>query len=199
MLGVCFLVAALLVGRTPPPLAAAELHPALAELSGPAARVLELTNIERQNAGLSPLASSPQLGQAAQAYSQVLASGGCFAHTCGPVPDMAQRIEQAGYTGWTAVGENIAAGYQTPEAVVAGWMASPGHRANILNPQYTEIGIGLVTNGKMPYGTYWTQDFGTRPGGAAPAFQPVFEQDPSGDAGPPAEPEDDTDADADET
>ena len=146
---------------------------------GYVARVLDLTNAERQKAGLPPLSLNPQLGTAAQNYSQVLASTGCFEHTCGPVPDFAERDAQAGYSGWTAVGENIAAGYQTPESVVSGWMDSPGHRANILSPKYTEIGIGLVSGGGK-FGTYWTQEFGARPG-AALNFAPL--PTPSNDAG----------------
>src|SRR5262249_50716989 len=98
---------------------------------------------------------------AAQSYSEVLAAGSCFSHTCGDVPDFAERDGQAGYTGWIAIGENIAAGYQTPDAVVAGWMSSPGHRANILSTQFTEIGIG-VASGSGSYSTYWTQEFGAR-------------------------------------
>jgi uncharacterized protein YkwD len=125
-------------------------------------RVLDLTNAERQNAGLAPLSLSPELAESAQDYSQVLATSGCFAHTCGPVPDLVDRDAAAGYTGWSSIGENIAAGYATPQDVVAGWMASPGHRANILSPRFTEIGIGLA-DGAAPYGTYWTQEFGTRP------------------------------------
>jgi uncharacterized protein YkwD len=127
------------------------------------ARVLDLTNAERQKAGLPPLALNAQLGNAAQNYSQVLAATGCFEHTCGAVPDFADRDAQAGYTGWSTIGENIAAGYPTPEAVVSGWMASPGHRANILSSNYTEIGIGVISGaGKL--GTYWTQEFGSRQG-----------------------------------
>jgi uncharacterized protein YkwD len=151
--------------------------------AGYIARVLDLTNAERQKAGLPPLAFNAQLGTAAQNYSQVLASTGCFEHTCGSVPDFGDRDRQAGYNGWSAIGENIAAGYQTPEAVVSGWMESPDHRANILSPKYTEIGVGLVTGGGR-FGTYWTQEFGARPGGTvevAPA--PV----PSDDAGAPAD------------
>ena len=132
-------------------------------------RVLELTNAERQNAGLAPLALNPQLSDAALKYSEVLASGSCFEHSCGAVPDFADRLGQVGYTGWAAIAENIAAGYPTPDAVVAGWMASEGHRANILSPNYREIGIGMVTGGS--FGTYWTQEFGSRPDdqGAEPA------------------------------
>ena len=137
------------------------------------ARVLELTNAERQKAGLAPLAASAQLANAAQTYSQVLAATGCFEHTCGPVPNFGDRDAQAGYTGWTAIGENIAAGYPSPEAVVAGWMASPGHRANILSPKYTELGVGVVT-GAGSLGTYWTQEFGNRPGAVLDlALQPI--------------------------
>ena len=133
--------------------------------TGMVARVLELTNSEREKAGLTPLMLSGELTDAALTYSQVLATSGCFQHTCGPVPNFADRIGQSGYSGWTALGENIAAGYPSAEAVVAGWMSSPGHRANILSPKYTEIGIGLVTGGDGKFGTYWTEEFGARPGG----------------------------------
>src|ERR1700694_4726490 len=121
------------------------------------ARVLALTNVERQKAGLGPLALSSELNDAAQKYSQVLATSGCFDHTCGPVPNFADRAGQSGYMGWTALAENIAAGYPTADAVVTGWMSSPGHRANILSPKYTEMGIGLVS-GTGKFGTYWTQE-----------------------------------------
>jgi uncharacterized protein YkwD len=77
------------------------------------------------------------------------------------VPNFADRDGQAGYTDWSDIGENIAAGYPTPESVVAGWMASPGHRENILSAQFTEIGVGMA-NGGGSYGMYWTEEFGTR-------------------------------------
>src|SRR5713101_5356030 len=108
-----------------------------------------------------------ELSDAAQEYSQVLATTGCFEHTCGPVPNFADRAGQSGYTGWSALGENIAAGFPSAEAVVTSWMNSPGHRANILSPNFTEIGIGMV-NGGGKFGTYWTQEFGARPGVASP-------------------------------
>jgi len=127
-----------------------------------AIRVLDLTNAERINAGLQPLVLNPQLAEAAQTYSQVLATTGCFEHDCGDVPDYGDRIKLAGYSGWSALGENIAAGYQTPEAVVAGWMASPAHRANILSDKYTEMGVGLVSQVRDQYGIYWAQEFGRR-------------------------------------
>jgi uncharacterized protein YkwD len=152
------------------------------------ARVIQLTNAARLTAGLTPLAVSPQLNDAAQSYTQVLASGTCFDHGCGGVPNFADRIGQAGYTGWTAIAENIAAGYPTPDAVVAGWMASPGHRANILSPSYSEIGVGEVMSGGK-YGTYWTQEFGSRPGPTLDVAPPPAPDDASvapapGDADP---------------
>jgi uncharacterized protein YkwD len=144
------------------------LWPAASSFAAPlddtsyAIRVLDLTNAERIKVGLPPLRLNAQLSQAAQSYSQVLATTGCFEHDCGDVPDYGDRIKLAGYTGWSALGENIAAGYQTPEAVVAGWMASPGHRANILSDKYTEMGVGLVSQVGDRYGIYWAQEFGRR-------------------------------------
>ncbi|HEX2035276.1 MAG TPA: CAP domain-containing protein [Chloroflexota bacterium] len=122
-------------------------------------RVVELTNIHREHAGLAPLAINPSLGQVAQGYAEVLAAGDCFAHTCGPEPELTRRVERAGYLEWGVLGENLAGGQETPEEVVSRWMDSPGHRANILNPQFTEIGAGLAYGG--PYQRNWTQVFGT--------------------------------------
>jgi uncharacterized protein YkwD len=152
-------VAFVLLGLLSLPISTAAAAPANA--NSYVARVLELTNDERANAGLPPLELSPALEDSAQTYSDVLASSGCFAHTCGPTPDFVDRDAAAGYTDWSSIGENIAAGYPTPEAVVAGWMASPGHRANILSPNYTEIGIG-VAEGGATYGSFWTEEFGSR-------------------------------------
>jgi uncharacterized protein YkwD len=126
-----------------------------------AMRVLDLTNSERDKAGLPPLALSPELTAAAQGYSQVLATSGCFAHTCGPVPDLADRDAAAGYSGWTWLGENLAGGFTTPESVVAGWMASPGHRANILSANFTDIGIGVAI-GTGQFKVCWAEEFGSR-------------------------------------
>lgn len=144
------------------PVSAAPLDAPL-DASAYSVRVLDLTNVERQKAGLAPLVMNAQLSTAAESYSKVLASSGCFDHTCGSVPNFADRATQAGYTGWNSLGENIAAGYATPEDVVSGWMQSPGHRANMLSSKFTEIGVGVVS-GSGSYGTYWTQEFGSRPG-----------------------------------
>ncbi len=76
-----------------------------------------------------------------------------FSHTSLDGSSMSDRIDRQGYA-WRRLAENIAAGYPSPEAVVEGWMNSPGHRANILNCDLTEIGVGH-------YQRYWTQNFGT--------------------------------------
>lgn len=132
------------------------------------ARVLTLTNAERVKAGLAPLTLNTSLRSAAQSYAEVMAPTACFGHDCGPVPDLRKRIENVAYTNWTLIGENVGAGYSTPEELVTAWMNSEGHRANILNSTYTEIGIGVATGSGM-YKTYWAQEFGARRVVEAPA------------------------------
>lgn len=129
-------------------------------VSDPVARVEELTNAERQKAGLRPLTLNPNLLLAAQDYAAVMAASSCLRHECGPVPRFSDRATAAGYTGWFALAENVAAGYRVPEEVVAGWMSSPGHRANILNDRVKDLGVGRATGGSMSM--YWVQVFGAR-------------------------------------
>ena len=101
-----------------------------------AARLVALTNAERTKAGLAALATSPCATAQAAARAAVLVAQGRFQHDpLGPV---------FAACGGSSVGENLALGYPTPEAMTAGWMASPGHRENILRA-YTTIGIGCVT------------------------------------------------------
>jgi uncharacterized protein YkwD len=87
-----------------------------------------------------------------------MATGGYFSHDSRDGRTPFQRIAAAGYT-FSIAAENIAAGQRTPQDVTAGWMNSPGHRANILNCSLVHIGVGYAVGGT--YGTYWTQDFGT--------------------------------------
>ncbi|RMI30185.1 CAP domain-containing protein [Nocardia stercoris] len=82
---------------------------------------------------------------------------GFFSHTDPDGTDPGDRIAAAGYT-WQAYGENIAQGQADANAVVTAWMNSPGHRANILNCGFTQIGIGIADGSGGPW---WTQDFGT--------------------------------------
>jgi uncharacterized protein YkwD len=93
-------------------------------------RVLELTNQERAKLGLAPLRSQSQLNTAAQSFSQAMAEQDFFSHTAPSGTTPTDRIRATGYLNDAAAwrsGENIAAGYKTPDAVVQGWMASAGH------------------------------------------------------------------------
>jgi len=99
-----------------------------------------------------------QVGIAARSHSKDMACNSFFSHTGSDGSSPSSRISREGYS-WSAVAENIAAGYGDPATVVAGWMGSQGHKDNILNPNYTEIGIGYVYVAGSPYGAYWTADF----------------------------------------
>ncbi|MFE9169675.1 CAP domain-containing protein [Streptomyces kebangsaanensis] len=125
-----------------------------ATASGTTARVVELVNSERGKAGCSPLTVNATLTKAAQAHSEDMAAHRNMSHTGSDGSSPGDRITRAGYT-WRTYGENVAYGYSTPEQVMAGWMSSPGHKANILNCSFKEIGVGLAQPG-----SYWTQNFG---------------------------------------
>ncbi|MBT2420276.1 sigma-70 family RNA polymerase sigma factor [Streptomyces sp. ISL-22] len=122
------------------------------------AQVVALVNKERADAGCGPLAQDAQLNNAAQGHSEDMAARDFFDHTNPDGADPGQRITAAGYT-WSTYAENIARGQQTPEAVMDSWMNSPGHRANILNCSFKDIGVGIH---KASGGPWWTQNFGAR-------------------------------------
>ncbi|MET7596849.1 CAP domain-containing protein [Streptomyces sp. NPDC005481] len=128
-----------------------------AGLARTAAEVLALTNAERTSAGLRPLAADARLTEAAQAHSTDMAVRGFYSHTSPEGREPWDRAAAAG-SGHRSVGENIACGQRFPTEVVRGWMNSPGHRANILKPAFTHLGVGFAGGG--PAGTYWTQLFG---------------------------------------
>jgi uncharacterized protein YkwD len=119
-------------------------------------QAIDLINRERANAGLPPYAMDIRLVDAAREHSEDMAVNAYFSHTGLDGSTFAEREQRAGYT--SPGGENIAAGYPTPEAAVAGWMSSSGHRALILHTGMTHIGLGYAAGG--PYGHYWTADFG---------------------------------------
>jgi len=124
--------------------------------------VVSLTNQYRQQNGLQPLTFNSRLGTAAQNHSQNMALQDFFNHTGLDGSEAWDRVSATGYQ-WSRVGENIAAGQRTAQDVVQGWINSTGHRANILNPNFTEIGVGyyLLSNdtGNVNYNSYWTQVF----------------------------------------
>ncbi len=122
------------------------------------AELVERTNAQRAAAGCPPLAIDVRLSAAAQAHSEDMAAGNYFDHTARNGRSPFDRIAAAGYS-FSVAAENLAAGQRAPASVVADWMASPGHRANILNCELTQVGVGRASGGD--YGTYWVQDFGT--------------------------------------
>ena len=130
------------------------------------AAVLALINQQRAGAGCAPLTAQPQLRAAAAAHSRDMAERNYFGHKSPDGSTPRKRVRQQGYAGGR-LAENIAAGQSTPEKVVAAWMASPQHRANILNCRFRETGIGRAFQADdAPIGgnsfalrTYWTQVF----------------------------------------
>ncbi|MFE0626001.1 CAP domain-containing protein [Streptomyces sp. NPDC058864] len=119
--------------------------------------IVRLVNEERASAGCRPVTLEDRLTEAAQDYTDVMARSGELSHTGPDGSTMAGRVEAAGYQ-WSALGENIAVGQRTAAAVMDAWMHSEGHRANILNCNFEQIGVGVNTSSNGPW---WTQDFGT--------------------------------------
>jgi uncharacterized protein YkwD len=122
------------------------------------ARVLELINQERARQALPALKAQSQLAAAARAHSAEMACNNYFSHTGLNGSTVASRIGQQGYS-WSRVGENIAGGSSTPEAVVQQWMNSAPHKANILSPNFTDVGVGYAYASTSTYKHYWTLDF----------------------------------------
>jgi len=122
--------------------------------------VVYLTNIEREKNGLLPLRRNNLLDQSSRLHAEDMRDQDYFDHTAVDGRSPSERIRDAGYDySWS--GENIAAGYNSPAAVVDAWMQSEGHRANILRADYREIGVGLAEGGGS-YRIYWVQNFGSR-------------------------------------
>lgn len=119
------------------------------------ARVLTLVNAERAQAGCSPLTADPELAALAGDHSEDMAERDYFSHTTPDGMTPWDRAEAAGVDHMG--GENIARGQADAEAVMESWMNSPGHRANILNCDFTTLGVGAHF---APGGPWWTQTFG---------------------------------------
>lgn len=134
----------------PPPPPDPGMSPAMAGLLG-------LVNAERAARGLAPMTFDARLGAAAQAHSEDQVRRREMSHIGADGSDVASRVDRVGYA-WRSVAENVAYGYATSEAVMAGWMASEGHRRNILSAN-VHIGMGLAVDadGRL----YWTLVFAT--------------------------------------
>ena len=132
-------------------------------------RMLALVNAARAqarqcggsaHAAAPPVRWSTTLERAASGHAADMAERDYFSHTAKDGSTPAQRVERAGYA-YRTTGENIAGGQLTPEEAVAGWIRSPGHCANLMNPGYREMAVAYAVNARTRLGVYWVQQFGT--------------------------------------
>ncbi|MDG4808321.1 CAP domain-containing protein [Micromonospora sp. WMMD1120] len=123
-------------------------------VSAQAREVVDLVNAERAKAGCKALTINEKLMTAAQRHSQDQADHQKMSHTGSDGSNAGTRLDRVGYT-WRTYGENVAWNQKSPTAVMDAWMNSSGHRANILNCAFTEIGVGIASSN----GPYWTQVF----------------------------------------
>jgi uncharacterized protein YkwD len=132
-------------------------------------RVLQLTNQARARArrcGPTPFAAAPPLvlnatlGHVALTYAQEMATYGYMDHTGRDGSSPAARITRSGYR-WREVGENLASGIMTPEQVIAGWLHSPDHCANLMDPLFSQMGVAFAVSSHREAGVYWAMEFGT--------------------------------------
>ena len=147
---------------------AAPFQPTVIDRDQVRAQALVLTNDARSRgavcgdksfAPVGPLTASVGLDRAALGHAKDMAEHSYFSHTGRDGKKPAERITAAGYR-WTTAGENIASGQDSVQEAVAGWIKSPGHCANLMNPGYREMGIAAAVNAKSEGGIYWVQTFG---------------------------------------
>ncbi len=148
----------------------AHLQPTAATLSTARSATLCLLNAQRAAHGLRPLRPERRLQAAATAYSRLMVRHRFFDHTTPAGTPLERRVARSGYRRWSTVAENIgwgAGSLSTPATVVAAWMRSPGHRANILSPRLRQVGVGIALGAPVPVGrglrsATYTTDFGAR-------------------------------------
>ena len=136
--------------------APAATAPASANIGAYEQQVVDLVNKERAAAGLPALKVNTKLAGVAEKKAEDLRDKNYFAHQSPTYGSPFDMMKQFGIS-YTSAGENIAKGQKTPADVMNGWMNSPGHKANIMNSSYTEIGVGYVTDSNGT--TYWVQHF----------------------------------------
>lgn len=103
---------------------------------------------------VAPLTLNDQLNNAAQGHSNWMLANKTMSHTGANGSSVGTRVTAAGYI-WRAVGENVAMGFTSEDAVMKGWLGSSGHCKNIMSANYKELGVGRA-------GNYWTQNFATK-------------------------------------
>lgn len=127
-------------------------NPATAPVAVDPAEAARLLSDIRAAEGLGPVRVSPALNAIAADYALVLASSGVVDHNIGG--RLRGRLDAAGYQ-WREAGENLGGGYRSLEEAFANWQASPGHNANLLAANVTEMGIATAFNADSPYRTFW--------------------------------------------
>ena len=136
-----------------------------------AADIVALLNAERARgascgsrgayAPTGALGWNTTLEAAAIGHSQDMAANNLFSHVGASGQTLSVRVDATGYE-WSLLGENIAGGFTSASATVAAWMASDSHCANVMNPEFKDIGLACVPGtAATQYQTYWTLDFGT--------------------------------------
>ncbi|MFD3532425.1 CAP domain-containing protein [Streptomyces sp. NPDC058664] len=120
--------------------------------------VIALANAEREKAGCGPLRDESRLRAAAQGHADDMAARDYYKHENPEGRDAGDRMSDAGYA-WSTWGENIHRGPKTPAQAMDDWMESPGHRANVLNCSFKDIGVGVALTADGPW---WVQDFGAK-------------------------------------
>ena len=144
--------------------------------TGMIGQILNLINNAREAAGLLPMSISPTLTGSAENHSNDMAAHQLTSHTGSDGSTTEGRIRATGYfdlgDGLSAAAENVASGYQTAEAVFTGWMNSPGHRANIMNPDFVVVGMAVkYDDDGVPY---YTQNFGSLDDKSIPVSNPDY-------------------------
>ena len=171
-----------------------ETTPSEGNLGAMAQSVLCLVNAERADAGLAALTQNGQLDQAAQGMADEMVAKVFFSHETPDGRNLADRVEPTGYIpnsdDWV-LGENLAWGsgaLSTPRAIVNGWMNSEGHRKNILDGSYKEVGLGTKMGSPSPSakgGTVFVHNFGAKGGGGASAASAGGDDGAGGAGGEP--------------
>jgi uncharacterized protein YkwD len=150
-----------------------------------ASQVVALVNQHRAAIGIGQLAGDGTLTRSAVWKSMNMAGLNYFDHNDDPIGRTpGQRLVACGWPSNLGWGENIAYGYSTPASVMSAWLNSPGHKANIENPSYTSIGVGVAANAQGIY--YWTQDFGQGSSGGSPPPVTTTPPPPATTTPPPA-------------
>jgi uncharacterized protein YkwD len=142
--------------------------PQLGDATAVSREVLQLVNEARAKprrcgakrfAAAPPLVPNERLDAAAASHAHDMAVHGQLSHEGSDDSVPADRVTRAGYA-WRAVGENVAAGQSSAKEAVASWLSSPGHCANIMDADFTEMGVAFANNARQDFGTFWVQVLG---------------------------------------